>query len=274
MSEATPSQTTLETNAEPSIEPADVPPGDSLLLDVVVPVRTSGPNGDPDDSVSPQAIAPSVEAALLSSDKPVGVQRLAEALELIEPEEEPAPESSGPTDTAHAAAPPTESERSARSRRTRAASAEKARREALARATRQIDAAVALLNDQYQTTGRGFRIESVAGGFRVMTLPEHARVVANLHRQRVSTRLTKAAVETLAIIAYKQPITRAQLEAIRGVACGEVLRSLMERRLITVKGRADELGRPILYGTTRQFLDHFGLASLTELPSLAELRPV
>lgn len=269
MSEATPSQTT----AEPTVEPADGSPGDSLPLNVVVTAHTIGQRGEHDAGVTPESIAPSVEAALLSSDKPVGVQRLAEALELIEPEEELVVEGTAAATSAPTEAPPTESERSARSRRTRAATAEKARREALAAASRQIDAAVALLNEQYQATGRGFRIESVAGGFRVMTLPEHARVVANLHRQRVSTRLTKAAVETLAIIAYKQPMTRAQLEAIRGVACGEVLRSLMDRRLITMKGRAEELGRPILYGTTRQFLDHFGLASLTELPSLAELRP-
>ena len=83
----------------------------------------------------------------------------------------------------------------------------------------------------------------------------------------------RAAVETLAIIAYKQPITRAQLEAIRGVSCGEVIKSLMDRRIITIKGRAEELGRPMLYGTTRQFLDHFGLASIKDLPTVQELKP-
>lgn len=226
----------------------------------------AGPTGE--------TLAPAIEAALLSCDKPIGHQRLAEALELVEPEEEspaaqPAAESAEPAEQAA-----TESERSAKSRRSRATAAEKARREALTAATALIDAAIAILNQQYEATGRSFRIEAVAGGFRVMTLPVHARTVANLHQQRVGNRLTKAAIETLAIIAYKQPITRAQLEAIRGVACGEVLRSLMDRRLITIKGRAEELGRPILYGTTRQFLDHFGLPSLTDLPSLAELKPV
>jgi segregation and condensation protein B len=159
-------------------------------------------------------------------------------------------------------------------RRSRSGAAQKARREALATAIALIDQAVAQLNEAYAATGRSFRIEQVAGGFRVMTLPAPAGVVAALHGQRTSARLTKAAIETLAIIAYKQPITRAQLEAIRGVACGEVLRSLMDRRLITVKGRAEELGRPILYGTTRQFLDHFGLASITDLPTMTELKPV
>jgi len=267
--------TTSQPASVSAIDAASEPNAESAALVVVV---TAQPQEQADPAPSPESIAPGLEAALLSSDKPVGFQRLAEALELIEPEEEPAPGNALEPAAAESAvssadAQPTESERSSRSRRTRAATAERARREALTKASRQIDDAVAYLNTQYQSTGRAFRIEAVAGGYRVMTLPEHARVVSNLHRQRVSTRLTKAAVETLAIIAYKQPMTRAQLEAIRGVACGEVLRSLMDRRLITIKGRAEELGRPILYGTTKQFLDHFGLASLTELPSLAELRP-
>lgn len=135
-----------------------------------------------------------------------------------------------------------------------------------------VERAVARLNEEYQATGRSFRIESVAGGYRLMTLPALAPVLASFHRGRASARLSRAAVETLAIIAYKQPLTRASLEAIRGVACGEVLRSLLERRLITIKGRAEELGRPILYGTTREFLDLFGLASLKDLPSASELQ--
>jgi len=99
-----------------------------------------------------------------------------------------------------------------------------------------------------------------------MTRPEHAPVLAAIRQQQLHGKLSRAAVETLAIIAYKQPITRADLESIRGVACGEVLRSLMERRLVTIDGRAEEPGRPMLYGTTREFLDQFGLASLKDLP--------
>ncbi|GAB4385374.1 MAG: SMC-Scp complex subunit ScpB [Phycisphaerales bacterium] len=133
-------------------------------------------------------------------------------------------------------------------------------------------AGIESLNDSYEQTGRAFRIEPVAGGYRVMTLPEHAPVVAAFRQARSAGRLTRAALETLAIIAYEQPITRARLEAIRGVACGEVLRTLIERKLITVKGRAEELGRPMLYGTTRQFLDAFGLSSTRDLPSAEELR--
>jgi segregation and condensation protein B len=105
-----------------------------------------------------------------------------------------------------------------------------------------------------------------------MTLPAMAPVLAAFHKARASNRLSRAAVETLAIIAYKQPLTRAHLESIRGVACGEVLRSLLERRMITIKGRAEELGRPMLYGTTKEFLDAFGLASLKDLPSATELQ--
>jgi segregation and condensation protein B len=135
----------------------------------------------------------------------------------------------------------------------------------------QIDAAIKLLNESYTQSNRSFRVESVAGGYRILTLPEFAPVVAAFHKARASNRLSKAAVETLAVVAYRQPVTRAQLEAIRGVACGEVLKSLMDRRLVTIKGRAEELGRPILYGTTKEFLDTFGLDSIKSLPSATEL---
>lgn len=135
-----------------------------------------------------------------------------------------------------------------------------------------VNAAIDELNEIYKTTGRAFRIEPIAGGFRVMTLAEHAPVLAAFRQARTAGKLTRAGLETLAIIAYEQPITRARLEAIRGVACGEVLRTLIERKLITVKGRAEELGRPMLYGTTKQFLDAFGLSSTRDLPSADELR--
>ncbi|MFT5422462.1 MAG: segregation and condensation protein B [Phycisphaerales bacterium] len=132
----------------------------------------------------------------------------------------------------------------------------------------EIRAAIGRLNTIYDDAGRAFRIEEVSGGYRLMTRPEHATAVAAFHRARSGTRLSRAALETLSIIAYRQPITRAQLEAIRGVGCGEVLRGLIDRRMVMVKGRAEELGRPMLYGTTRQFLDCFGLASVKDLPDL------
>lgn len=135
---------------------------------------------------------------------------------------------------------------------------------------KHIAEAIDSLNRQYSETQRAFSIEQISGGYRMMTRPEHAPVIASMHRSRATTRLSKPALETLAIIAYKQPITRAELEAIRGVACGEVVRSLMERRLVKITGRAEELGRPMLYGTTRQFLDTFGLANVKDLPKPEE----
>ena len=137
----------------------------------------------------------------------------------------------------------------------------------------RVRAAVESLNESYEATGRSFRIERVAGGLQVMTLPSYTEDIARLRGARQQWRLSQAAMETLAIIAYRQPILRADLEAIRGVSCGEVLRGLHERRLVKIAGRAEELGRPILYGTTREFLETFGLASLDDLPQSKELRP-
>lgn len=134
----------------------------------------------------------------------------------------------------------------------------------------RVESLVGELNASYDETGRAFRIEHVAGGYRVMTRPEYATAVAAMHRLKSSGRLSRAALETLAIIAYRQPVTRASLEAVRGVACGEILRALLERKLIMIKGRAEELGRPMLYGTTKHFLDVFGLASLKDLPKPEE----
>lgn len=134
-----------------------------------------------------------------------------------------------------------------------------------------VEAAIERLNKSYDDHGRAFRVEPVSGGYRLMTRPEHAPVIAAMHRARASTRLSRSALETLAIIAYRQPMTRAELEAIRGVACGEVLRSLLDRKMIKITGRAEELGRPMLYGTTPQFLDAFGLASIKDLPKPEEL---
>lgn len=135
----------------------------------------------------------------------------------------------------------------------------------------EIEAAITALNDEYDTQGRAFRIEPVSGGYRLMTRPQHAPVIAAMHRARATTRLSRPALETLSIIAYRQPVTRAELEAIRGVACGEVLRSLLDRKMIKIAGRAEELGRPMLYGTTPQFLDAFGLANIKDLPKPEEL---
>lgn len=136
-----------------------------------------------------------------------------------------------------------------------------------------VNTAIDHLNQLYADSNRSFRIESVAGGWQIITRPEFADVLATLHKTRLQAHLSPAALETLAIVAYKQPILRAQIEAIRGVASGEVIRGLMERHLVKIVGRAEELGRPMLYGTTRTFLERFGLADLKDLPKLEDLRP-
>lgn len=139
--------------------------------------------------------------------------------------------------------------------------------------TAAIRRAVFTLNDAYERTGRCFRIEQVAGGYQILTLPEHGDAVRRLHQREADAKLTKAALETLAIVAYKQPILRADVEAIRGVACGETIRSLMEKHLVKIAGRAEEPGRPILYGTTKRFLELFGLNSLKDLPRPEDFKP-
>ena len=138
-------------------------------------------------------------------------------------------------------------------------------------ATKKIKAAIEALNVTYDKNARAFRIERVAGGYRPLTREEFAPLVSNLYADRQQQKLSQAALETLSIIAYRQPVMRAEIEVIRGVACGEVLRSIMEKRLVKIVGRAEELGRPMLYGTTREFLNIFGLATLDDLPDVQGL---
>ena len=138
-------------------------------------------------------------------------------------------------------------------------------------ATKQIKEAIDSLNESYVKNARAFRIERVAGGYRPLTREEFAPLVSRLHADRQQQKLSQAALETLSIIAYRQPVMRAEIEVIRGVACGEVLRSIMEKRLVKIVGRAEELGRTMLYGTTRDFLNIFGLASLDDLPDVQGL---
>jgi segregation and condensation protein B len=142
--------------------------------------------------------------------------------------------------------------------------------------TKPIRKAIKELNETYASTSRSFRVEQVAGGYQILTLPEFGDLLKKFHQKEVDAKLTKAAIETLAIIAYKQPILRADVESIRGVACGETIRSLMEKHLVKIAGRAEEPGRPILYGTTKRFLELFGLNSVKDLPqpeALAQKAP-
>ena len=137
---------------------------------------------------------------------------------------------------------------------------------------RSVTTAVMQLNERYDGMGAAFHIEAIAGGYQMLTKAEYHDVVGRLSRSRSETRLSQAALETLAVIAYRQPVLRADIEAIRGVACGEVLRGLMDKQLVKIVARAEVLGRPMLYGTTRRFLELFGLKDLKDLPRVEELR--
>lgn len=130
---------------------------------------------------------------------------------------------------------------------------------------------VAALNAEYADRQAAFRIEEIAGGFQMMTLPAYNTWLTKLLRTRQESKLSQAAMETLAIVAYKQPCTRADIEAIRGVAAGDMLNRLREANLVKIVGRAEDLGRPLLYGTTRHFLEIFGLAALEDLPQVEAL---
>ena len=123
----------------------------------------------------------------------------------------------------------------------------------------------------YEQDGTAFQVEELAGGFQLLTRAAYHPWLARLRRAGNEVRLTTAARETLAIVAYRQPITRADVEAIRGVQSGDMLHQLMEKGLVRITGREDSLGRPVLYGTTRKFLQLFGLRSLRDLPQAQEL---
>jgi segregation and condensation protein B len=117
-----------------------------------------------------------------------------------------------------------------------------------------------------------FQIEELAGGYQLLTRPRYHTWLARLKRTGHELRLTPATLETLAVIAYKQPIMRAEIEKVRGVACAELIRMLMEKGLVRVTGRHDSLGRPQLYGTTKKFLQVFGLNTLADLPEVEALK--
>lgn len=134
--------------------------------------------------------------------------------------------------------------------------------------------AIDLLNRQYQETDRSIRIVKIAGGYQFATHPQYDRWVSRLFKEKAERKLSQSALEVLAIVAYRQPITRAEIEKIRGVNADWTLRSLMEKNLITVVGREDAPGKPLLFGTTRAFLEHFGLYDISELPKLKEIEDI
>ncbi len=128
------------------------------------------------------------------------------------------------------------------------------------------------LNQTYDAGARAFRVEEVAGGYQLRTRPEFSRWIRRMVGAPPEIRISGPSLETLAVVAYRQPVLRTEIEAIRGVQCGEILRQLMERGMVRIVGRSQELGRPFLYGTTRNFLQIFGLRSLDELPRASMLR--
>ncbi len=128
------------------------------------------------------------------------------------------------------------------------------------------------LNTLYESSVRSFRVEEVAGGYQLRTQKIFAPWIRKMVSVPNEIRMSGPAMETLAVVAYRQPVMRTDIEKVRGVQCGEILRQLMERGMVRISGRADELGRPFLYGTTRNFLEVFGLRSLDELPRASMLR--
>ena len=127
------------------------------------------------------------------------------------------------------------------------------------------------LNHFYRESGRGFEIVEVAGGYKILSLPEFNNYIRRVLRSRSRDRLSQAALETLAIVAYRQPITRAEIDNIRGVDSGPILRMLVDRGVVRIVGRQESIGHPLLYGTTKLFLELFGLKDLEALPKADEL---
>ena len=128
------------------------------------------------------------------------------------------------------------------------------------------------LGREYEREERGFRLKQLAGGYLIVTDPALADWVSKLLRGKRKMRLSRAALETMAIVAYKQPVTKSEIDEIRGVDSSAVLATLLERTLVTIRGRSKVVGRPLLYGTTSEFLDYFGLKDISELPRPEELR--
>lgn len=134
----------------------------------------------------------------------------------------------------------------------------------------QVEEHLALLRDEYEREGRGFRLFEIAGGWQLVSDPRFSSTLKRFYQSREKKRLTQASLETLAVIAYRQPVTRADVEFVRGVNVDGAIKTLSDRMLIRVTGRKEVPGRPILYGTTDEFLEYFGLKSLADLPPLAQ----
>lgn len=137
-----------------------------------------------------------------------------------------------------------------------------------------INSVVDELNSKYESSENSFKIKKIANGFLFATTEVNAKYLGFLSSEKSKRRLSQAALETLAIIAYKQPITKPELEQIRGVNSDYILNTLLEKNLITISGRAETIGRPLLYGTTTEFLKYFGLYNLSDLPKPREIEEI
>src|SRR5215510_4435226 len=136
----------------------------------------------------------------------------------------------------------------------------------------EIEQALDLLSQQLAQDARGIQLVKLAGGYRLVTKPDYAPWLKRLDKAKAAQKLSRSALESLAIIAYKQPLVRSEIEVIRGVETSGVLRTLLERKLVRIVGRKEVPGRPIMYGTTKFFLEHFGLQDLSQLPPLREFK--
>lgn len=136
----------------------------------------------------------------------------------------------------------------------------------------EVEQALKALQEQLDQEGRGIQLVKLAGGYRLVTKPDYAPWLKRLDKAKAAQKLSRSALESLAIIAYKQPLVRAEIEEIRGVETSGVIRTLLERKLVRIVGRKEVPGRPIMYGTTKFFLEHFGLQDLSQLPPLREFK--
>jgi len=138
----------------------------------------------------------------------------------------------------------------------------------------ELNSLIEELNAEYSETNRSFKIIKIAGGFSFATNREYAKYVGFLSTEKTKRRLSQSALETLALVAYKQPITKPEIEAIRGVNSDYMLSTLLDKKLIKIEGRAESIGRPLLYGTTDEFLKYFGLNSISDLPKPREIEDI
>lgn len=134
-----------------------------------------------------------------------------------------------------------------------------------------LEAIISQLNEEYKTQDKAFYIGKIAGGYQILTHEEYHIYLQRLFSRSKKLKLSRPALEALAIIAYKQPVSKMEVESIRAVNCDSVIHSLLERELITIRGRDSGLGRALLYGTTQEFLEVFGLNDISDLPKLKEL---